>query len=880
MIESNQSILWVINMRVRKFLALLLAFSLLSGCFALTASALNNDVKYIAPLRPSLHDSSGNMKDSLSVFKSNVNEEDFREIILSGISVCDKEIDISSLHIPVSAYEAVLDYVWYNMPEAFSIMSMGASYTTDNVLLELIVIYRDFADTESEYNTCINEFRASAEGLLSGIKDNSELSDLEKALLLHDRLCLTTEYDFVTASEIKHTAYGAFVKGKAVCQGYAMAYMYLLQQIGIKNYYCSSDALNHAWNIIYINNLPYHVDVTWDDIAWGSNGRGFEGRVYHNNFLRSTAGIRSTGHNAYDFDNSPTDTSFDSSFMQNSTTAFQLINNEIYYIDNAGQTLKRMSDKKTLCNLNAVWYYTNGGAWADNFSCLDSEKGYLLYSLPDGIYKYSPLADTSEKIYSPALSGYNSIFGFTYKDESLVCDINTSPTEISTLSQIKYEYTDFQRSVLNISLGELPSKTVYNIGDKADYSGLSLIKSYSDGTDEIITSGFEITGFDTSATGEKELTVHFEGYTFSFKISVTCAHINKTEEPEISPTCKSTGISAGVYCNDCKIYISGHEELPVNSNFHKWDSGKTEAPASCVTEGKITYTCIYDPSHQKTENTGYDKNNHLNTEITPETEGSCTKPVYSEGVYCNDCEKYVSGHIALGTNPRKHQWEEDRRTDGTCSEKGKIIYICKLNGEHTYYDSTDFNPENHINTKKVPETPATINSVGYTEGVYCNDCKKYISGHLEIPKLSVPFEESSVMLLFEDTIVVFSDAAVKDILSRSAKGAVVTDKNGKVLSDENAVPTGAILKVTESTEYEIVISGDVNGDGRVTAADARLTLRASVGLESLGNDTSEMKAADVNGKGITAADARLILRASVGLEDRKEWAAYIQNRNG
>lgn len=61
------------------------------------------------------------------------------------------------------------------------------------------------------------------------------------------------------------------------------------------------------------------------------------------------------------------------------------------------------------------------------------------------------------------------------------------------------------------------------------------------------------------------------------------------------------------------------------------------------------------------------------------------------------------------------------------------------------------------------------------------------------------------------------------------------------------------------------IYGDVDGNGSVTAADARLALRASVNLEKL-SDTQK-KAADVDkNPGVTAADARLILRASVGLE--------------
>ena len=56
--------------------------------------------------------------------------------------------------------------------------------------------------------------------------------------------------------------------------------------------------------------------------------------------------------------------------------------------------------------------------------------------------------------------------------------------------------------------------------------------------------------------------------------------------------------------------------------------------------------------------------------------------------------------------------------------------------------------------------------------------------------------------------------------------------------------------------------GDVNGDGLVSAEDARLALRAAVGLEKL-NDTQK-KAADMNNDGeVTAEDARDILNKAV-----------------
>lgn len=63
-----------------------------------------------------------------------------------------------------------------------------------------------------------------------------------------------------------------------------------------------------------------------------------------------------------------------------------------------------------------------------------------------------------------------------------------------------------------------------------------------------------------------------------------------------------------------------------------------------------------------------------------------------------------------------------------------------------------------------------------------------------------------------------------------------------------------------------LMMGNLNDDNEITAADARIALRASVSLETLTEE--QEKAADVNYDGdVTAADARIILRASVGLEE-------------
>ena len=70
------------------------------------------------------------------------------------------------------------------------------------------------------------------------------------------------------------------------------------------------------------------------------------------------------------------------------------------------------------------------------------------------------------------------------------------------------------------------------------------------------------------------------------------------------------------------------------------------------------------------------------------------------------------------------------------------------------------------------------------------------------------------------------------------------------------------------------LPGDVNGDNTVTTKDARLALRAAVGLDTL--SAEKTAAADVTGDGkVETDDARVILRVAVGLmrlsEDGKRY---------
>ncbi len=108
-------------------------------------------------------------------------------------------------------------------------------------------------------------------------KDVAKLPQGERAVLLHDRLIAHCTYDERAAESdtpdktypFAFTVYGALVQQKAVCEGYARAYMLLCQLAEIP---CATvggieTATNgpHMWNVVTIDGEDYHTDVTWDD---------------------------------------------------------------------------------------------------------------------------------------------------------------------------------------------------------------------------------------------------------------------------------------------------------------------------------------------------------------------------------------------------------------------------------------------------------------------------------------------------------------------------------------------------------------------------------------------------------------------------------------
>lgn len=89
-------------------------------------------------------------------------------------------------------------------------------------------------------------------------------TDLEKVTAIYAYLCDKVVYDENATNCF--TAYGALLDGKAVCQGYALAMMRLLNAVDVETDVVlgTSSEINHMWNVVYVDGEYFLMDATWD----------------------------------------------------------------------------------------------------------------------------------------------------------------------------------------------------------------------------------------------------------------------------------------------------------------------------------------------------------------------------------------------------------------------------------------------------------------------------------------------------------------------------------------------------------------------------------------------------------------------------------------
>lgn len=132
------------------------------------------------------------------------------------------------------------------------------SFDVDNQRFPVVFDYRFTCEEMSNMNRAAE---AVANEIMQEISPS--MSQYDKLKYFHDYLITHCESD--ADDEYANTIYGALVRGKALCEGYAKSFSYLCNKAGIENIIVTGlTTTAHMWNMVKIEGNWYHVDVTWD----------------------------------------------------------------------------------------------------------------------------------------------------------------------------------------------------------------------------------------------------------------------------------------------------------------------------------------------------------------------------------------------------------------------------------------------------------------------------------------------------------------------------------------------------------------------------------------------------------------------------------------
>lgn len=333
-----------------------------------------------------------------------------REALEAGLRARQTSIDIQAYAVDRSELSALYSSVLNFNPDLFYVVSAcGYSRNTEGMVLQIRPIY-DTNYTEDD----IKIYQAAVERAYEeALPSPGGMSDIQKAMALHDYLAQHMSYDFTYS---RYNSYNALVEQSAVCQGYTLAYAELLKKAGIPFDFCTSTAMNHIWNYVQIGGKWYHVDVTWDDPT-----RDKVGYVSHAYFLNSDSKIEKGGHSNWTAAQTCQDTAYDEAYWQEIASAVFYIDGAEYYLkENNRKTelVKRQRNtEEVLQTLDAVWkvWGSNNSYWRGAFSRLSCYNGTLFFNDTTKIYQFIP-----------GSSGLNTVYTYTGNDGyiygALVCD--------------------------------------------------------------------------------------------------------------------------------------------------------------------------------------------------------------------------------------------------------------------------------------------------------------------------------------------------------------------------------------------------------------------------------------------------------------------------
>ena len=376
------------------------------------------------------------------------------------------EVDLREYEIPKSE----IKYFWSGAvnknPQGFFLMNQ-CGYSLDPITECITTLTMNVAEDFDPAQ--FEEFNNKVQEIIDGA--DPEWTDLQKVLYVHDYLVLNAQYEKKTGDKYKKfNAYNAIVEGECVCQGYSLAFEYLLNLLddGFDCDIVTSEGIDHAWNVLTLNGKKYYVDCTWDDPVGC-----YKYYCRYTNFLKSKAAfvdlegpegkhgqaqdwVDSYGNNIYSME---TGNEYDDFFWKDMKCSIPMIYESGFYYTLTDNGSVPGTDKYTVnircfdfsaeetgdyeCSFDTEWLVWNEAAVYDGvYTSLGIVGDYLIATACDRAHVFHMYDDVADERVVDVTEGY--IYSAMVEDGILYYQTGTSPNfEESVVNDQTLDLSEF-----------------------------------------------------------------------------------------------------------------------------------------------------------------------------------------------------------------------------------------------------------------------------------------------------------------------------------------------------------------------------------------------------------------------------------------------------
>ena len=100
-----------------------------------------------------------------------------------------------------------------------------------------------------------------------------------------------------------------------------------------------------------------------------------------------------------------------------------------------------------------------------------------------------------------------------------------------------------------IEIAKQPNKTTFNTGDELDTTGLVLTLKYNNGTIGTTDTGYTVSGYNTDTAGEQTITVTYQGFTATYKVTLIQSYADYAEV-DAAISAANAKIATGFYTDE------------------------------------------------------------------------------------------------------------------------------------------------------------------------------------------------------------------------------------------------------------------------------------------------------------------------------------------